>query len=102
MAKWKLTEHKVSSNQQELSVRILVKEMLEINITYSNEWIDRFHSRLKDIKRKNIFSAEHAYKATPRNESSLEIWKMKTNGDYNYKMFTVTLVDKTPYNPFNF
>jgi hypothetical protein len=56
----------------------------------SESWISTFKDRLKLIKRTNNFSAEYAYKATPRNLTSLEVWKMKVNGDFNYKMFTVT------------
>lgn len=88
--KWKIEQHKVFNNQQEIKVSILVKEMAETWANDSETWISAFKDKLKEIPRKNIFSAEFAYKATPRNHTSLEVWKMKANGDFNYKMFTVT------------
>lgn len=69
----------------------LVKEMQDYWARDSESWIDNFKSRLKEVKRTNCFSAENGYKATPRNNKSLEVWKLKANGDFNYKMFTVTL-----------
>jgi len=50
------------------------------------------------VTKKNAYPAEYGYKATPRNHTSLEVWKMKVNGDFNYKMFTVTREDKNGKN----
>lgn len=88
--KWNIQRHKVGSSQQELQVAIKVREMAEYNATDSESWCDTFKERLKEIKKTNCFSAENGYKATPRNPNSLEVWKLKANGDFNYKMFTVT------------
>lgn len=87
---WKLQEHKLGNGQQELQVRILVKEMLNWDCLDSESFIRRFKDELPNIKRTNSFSAENMFKATPRNWYSLEIWKLKADGEYNYKMFTLT------------
>ncbi len=89
MGKWTFKKHKVGTGQQELQVSILVQEMMETWASNSESWISTFKDKLKEIPRKNCFSAEYGYKATPRNQYSLEVWKMKANGDFNYLMFTV-------------
>lgn len=91
MANWKIQKHKVGYGQQELQVSIFVKEMQETWAHDAESWCNTFKDKLKEIKRTNCFSAEYSYTATPRNQTSLEVWKMKVNGDFNYKMFTVTL-----------
>ena len=91
--KWIIQKHKVGNNQQELKVSILVKEMDNNWAFDSQSFIESFKEKLKEIPRNNNFSAEFGYQATPRNLTSLEIWKMKVNGDFNYKMFTVTKGD---------
>lgn len=88
--KWKLQQHKVGSGQQELQVSILVKEMQETWAFDSETWCNAFKDNIKKIPKKNAFPAEYGFKATPRNHTSLEVWKMKVNGDFNYKMYTVT------------
>jgi hypothetical protein len=90
MANWKTQKHKVGNGQQEIQVKILVTEMQQSWATDSESWSIAFKDKLKEIKRTNSFSAEYGYTATPINETSLEVWKMKTNGDFNYIMFTVT------------
>lgn len=88
---WTIQRHKVGNTKQEIQVSILVGEMKEIWAHDSESWCITFQDRLKQIPRTNAYMAEFAYKATPRNHTSLEVWKMKANSDYNYKMFTVTL-----------
>jgi len=88
--KWKIEKHRVGTGQQELQVSIKVKEMSETWASDSESWCVQFKCRLMEITRKNIFSAEYGYKAISINLTSLEVWKMKVNGDFNYKMFTVT------------
>ncbi|UOX35290.1 hypothetical protein LXD69_07165 [Flavobacterium sediminilitoris] len=82
---WIIQQHKRGNRQQEIQVSILVKSLNNFYAYNAQSWIDHFHNRLKEIPRSNSFSAEYGYKATPRNENSLEVWKMKMNGDYNYK-----------------
>lgn len=89
--KWIIQRHKVGNTKQEIQVSILVGEMQELWASNSESWCDTFKDRLKQIPRTNAYVAEFAYKATPRNHTSLEVWKMKANSDFNYKMFTVTL-----------
>lgn len=89
--KWIIQKHKVGTGQQEIQVSILVNEMKETWASDSESWSSTFKDRLKQIPKKNAFPAEFFYKATPRNHTSLEVWKMKVNGDFNYKMFTATL-----------
>ena len=91
---WTIQRHKVGNTKQEIQVSILVGEMKEIWAHDSESWCITFQDRLKQIPRTNAYMAEFAYKATPRNHTSLEVWKMKANGDFNYKMFTVTREEK--------
>lgn len=87
---WKVEQHKRGNGQQEIKVSIIVKEMSSSYASNSEEWINMFENRLKEIPKTNSFPAEYGFKGTPRNLKSLEVWKMKVNGDFNYKMFTVT------------
>lgn len=89
--KWTIKRHKVGNTKQEVQVSILVGEMKEFWASDSESWCRTFKDRLKEIPRTNAFVAEFSYKATPRNQTSLEVWKMKANSDFNYLMFTVTL-----------
>lgn len=98
---WKIIKHKAGSGQQELQVCVKVRELEYSNITYAESLIDEFKQKLKEVKRTNNFSADLMYKATPRNQKSIEIWKMTADGDFNYKMFTLEYAGETP-NPFNF
>lgn len=89
--KWKIQQHKRGNGTAEIQVSILVKEMKDSYASNSDEWITNFKQRIKnEIPVTNTYRAEFGYKATQRNHTSLEVWKMKVNGDYNYKMFTVT------------
>lgn len=99
---WTIKEHKRKSNQQEIQMIIRLKEIAKISSSSTAEpFIVDFKRELQSIKRTNIFSAEYAYKMTPRNSTSVEVWKMKVNGDFDYKMFTLEYDGKS-YNPFNF
>lgn len=94
MYNWNIQRHKVGNGQQEIKVSILIKELAHTYAYNSESWCERFKDELKKIPRTNSFSAEYGFKATPRNEKSLEVWKMKANGEFNYKMYTVTLIGK--------
>lgn len=99
---WTIKKHKVNSNPMELQMVIKLKEIAEISESSTAEsFINEFEREMLTIKRTNIFSANYSYKMTPRNRTSVEVWKMKVNGDYNYKMFTLDYDGKI-YNPFNF
>lgn len=90
---WKLTENKPPKSQQEIKVKMLLKEMAEYSYaTYAESFINHFDILIKDVPRTNSFSADLMYKVTQRNHKSVEIWKMTTNGDFNYKMFTLDYV----------
>lgn len=91
---WKVTEHKTSSQQQELNVKNLVKEMAEYSYaTYAEQFINHFKDLIKDIPRKNNFSADLLYMVTQRNLKSVEVWKLNVQGDYKYKMFTLDYIE---------
>ncbi len=88
--KWIIQKHKVGNGKQEIQVSILVNELQETWASNSESWIDNFKDKITQIPRSNCFSAEYSFRARPLTQNSLEVWKMKVNGDYNYKMFTVT------------
>ena len=98
---WKITKHKAQNNQQELQLTTKVKDLEHAFASDSEGLIYDFKNRLKEIKRTNCFSAENAYKMIPLNNKSVEIWKLKVDGDFNYKMFTLDYAGENP-NPFNF
>ncbi|MEO6176968.1 MAG: hypothetical protein ABIP27_17575 [Flavobacterium circumlabens] len=85
---WKTEQHKVGNGQQELQVSIKVKEMIDTWATNSESWISHFKNKLSEISRTNSYSAEYGYKAIAKDHTTVEVWKMKVNGDFNYKMFT--------------
>lgn len=91
--RWKVEQHKRGNGTAEIQVAILVKDMKDSYASNAEEFITNFKQRIKDeIPVTNSYRAEFGYQATPRNLTSLEVWKMKVNGDFNYKMFTVTKI----------
>lgn len=89
---WNIEKHKVGNGKQDLQAAIIVREMESSFSSYSESWCNSFKDRLKEIPRSNIFSAEYAYKAFPIDTYTVEVWKMDTQGDKKYKMFTVTKI----------
>ena len=99
---WTIKKHKVNSNPMELQMVIKLKEIAKISTSKTaKSFINEFEKEMLTIKRTNIFSAEYAYKMIPLTSERVEVWKMKVNGDFNYKMFTLDYDGKI-YNPFNF
>ncbi len=87
---WKIEPHKRGNGTAEIQVSILVKEMKDSFASNSEEWISNFKNRVKnEIPVTNTYRAEFGYKAIAIDLKSLEVFKMKVNGDINYKMFTV-------------
>ena len=86
---WTIERHKVGNGQQELQVAIIVREMIDTWATDSGSWCGEFTKRISEIRRKNCYSAEYGYRAIPKDLHTVEVWKMKVNGDLNYRMFTV-------------
>lgn len=90
---WNLTVNREPKGQQEIKVKMLLKEMAEYSYaTYAEAFQNHFNQLIKDIPRSNNYSADLIYKVTQRNLKSVEVWKMKPNGDFNYKMFTLFFV----------
>lgn len=88
---WTIKQHKRGNNTSEIEVSMIVKDMYDHQSTTAEGWIHTFENRVKnEVKITNTFSAEFGYKAKQIDTTSIEIWKMKTNGDFNYLMFTVT------------
>lgn len=86
---WTLEKHRVGNGQQELQVAMCVRELLDIWATDSDSWCGYFKDRISEIPRTNSFSAAFGYRAITKGLHTAEVWKMKVNGDFNYKMFTV-------------
>ncbi|WP_413534052.1 hypothetical protein [Empedobacter brevis] len=99
---WKVKQHKVVSSSMDLNMSGKLKFLAETTVAKeAGQFEEEFKRELLTIKRTNIFSAEYSYKMTARNPTSVEVWKMKANGDFNYKIFTLDFDGKV-YNPFNF
>lgn len=90
MYSWNIKKHKIGNTSADSHVSLIVKDMDVVQANSANEWINIFKRRLSEIKKTNSFNPEFGYKGTPRNLYSLEIWKMKANGEFNFLMFTVT------------
>ena len=91
---WKITEHKIAKQQQELKVKALAKEMAEYSFaTYAEQFINHFKALIKEIPKTNGYSADLLYKVTQRNLKSVEIWKMDVEGNYKYKMITLDYIE---------
>lgn len=86
---WKLERHRVGNGQQELQVSIIVREMIDIWSTDSGSWCGEFIKRISEIPRSNSYAAQYGYRAIPKDLHTVEVWKMKVNGDLNYKMYTL-------------
>ena len=90
---WKVTVVKQPRSSIELKVSIVVNQTAKIDwIRCSTDWIERFDAELEVLKTGNAFKASHSFKATPRNESSLEVWKINGNGEFKHKMWQVDFV----------
>lgn len=88
--KWNIQKHKVGNGQQEIKVSLIIQEMEETWASDSESWSSSFKDKLKEIPKTNAYPAEYGYRTKAISHTSLEVWKMKTNSDFNYKMFTVT------------
>ena len=86
---WTIERHRVGNNQQELKVSIIVREMIDTWSTDSGGWCGEFTKRISEIPRTNNYAAQYGYRAIPKGLHIVEVWKMKVNGDLNYKMYTV-------------
>ena len=90
---WQLIENRNPVGQQEIKVKMLLKEMAEYTYaTYAEQFENHFKQLVKDIPRTNSFSAENAFKVKAKGMKSVEVWKMKLDGDYNYKMYTLNFI----------
>lgn len=90
---WKLTTHKCSVNKSNIEVKEILISMAENSwATYSEAFIEQFKERLAELPVANSFPAYLMHEATQRNLKSVEIWKLKANGDFNYKMFTLDYI----------
>ncbi|MFC4262450.1 hypothetical protein ACFOWM_06160 [Ferruginibacter yonginensis] len=87
---WKVTEHKLSRQAQELKVSMLVKQMAQNTYaTYADAFIEQFKSRINDIPRSNNYSANLLYECKWVNHYAVEVNKLDVEGNFKYKMFTV-------------
>lgn len=90
---WKIIEHREIKGQQDLRVKSLLREMCWYSYaSYADEFIGQFNKLLKEIPRSNSYSADLMYSATQRNLKSLEVWKMFSDGNYKYKMYTINYI----------
>lgn len=87
---WIIEQHKRGDKVQDIQVAILVKELNETWASDIVSWASVFKDRLSTVPKTNSYSAEFAYKTFPIGDEQLEVWKMKTNGEKNFKMFTIT------------
>lgn len=88
---WKLTQHKDPKHQQDTKLKIMLQEMAAYTYAYNAESFERaFKSLIEtEIKPTNSFKASLMYKVSPRNQKSVEVWKMTVKGDFKEKLYTL-------------
>lgn len=90
---WELTQHRQPKGQQEQKVKIRLMEMAEYTFaTYAAQLVDVIKSDLAEIPRTNNFSADLMFKAKEVDTKTVEVWKLKADGDDNYKIFTLKFI----------
>lgn len=92
---WKVTSHKEPKGQQDIQLKMLIKEMAEYTYaTYAQQFETAFKSLIEtEIKPTNSFKPSLMYKVTPRNQKSVEVWKMTVQGDFKEKLYTLEFVE---------
>jgi hypothetical protein len=92
---WTLKENRKLKGQQEVRVKLLLSEICDYSYaSNASEFENLFKLRIKEIPRTNNYSADLLYRVTPMNLTSVEVWKMTVQGDFNYKMFTISYSEK--------
>lgn len=90
---WKLAKHKSPTGDYELHLQALIVVMSNCSLTTNSESFENeFQRMLKHLASAN-FTDENNYKifkVTPRNDKSVEIWRMSIEGDYQDKLYTLT------------
>ena len=90
---WELTVFKELQNQQDIKVRMIVKEMAANSYaTFAEAFENHFKDRLQEVPRTNNFSAELLYKVKHLNTKSVEIWKLTVTGDLKCKVFRLDFI----------
>jgi hypothetical protein len=96
MKKFELKTLKISNRQAEINVCNVVKEALNHgnstsifsnieSLYHLKSYID---NQISQIKKTNSYDPVFSYK-TKLEDNVLEVWKIKSDGDYNYKMFEI-------------
>ena len=89
---WTLIEHKKPKTATDLRVKSLLREMQDSYAYDAESFKNHFKQLVKVLPKSNNFSADLMYEVTPRNQKSVEVWKMTTKGDFKEKMFTLNLL----------
>ena len=87
---WKIEQHKRGSSTMELQVSMIVKDMRDDWSYDADTFRSSFKSKLASVPKTNTYSAEFSFDTQKVAREIVEVWKMKTNGDKNFKMFTLT------------
>lgn len=86
---WTLIQHKESKTATDLRVKSLLKEMKDSYAYNAESFKNHFKQLIKDIPKSNNFSADLMYEVTPRNQKSVEVWKMDSKGEFKDKLYTL-------------
>jgi hypothetical protein len=88
---WKVTENKAANGQQDLRVKILLKEIAQYDHVHTASNFEAiFKKEVQEIPAKNNFSASLMYKIKALSDYEFEVWKMTTAGDFKSKMCVIT------------
>lgn len=92
---WIVKSHKEAKGQQDIQLKLLIKEMAEYTYaTYAEQFETAFKSLIEtEIKATNNFKPSLMYKVTPRNQKSIEVWKMTVKGDFKEKLYTLDYLE---------
>lgn len=98
---WKVTKNKTLNLRIDLEVAGKVKELEYNGAEDAKSLIMNFKKKLNEIPQTNTYSADCLFVMKEITETFVEVWKLKPNGDFKYKMFSL---EKSlgNYNPFVF
>jgi hypothetical protein len=88
--RWEVTQNKRGNGTAEINCAIIAKDMAWSRANNAKEFESEFTKRVaSEIPKTNSYDPTFSFKVKVIDQNALEIWKMKADGDENYKMFTI-------------
>lgn len=85
---WKIKIVKQPKTKVELEVKCVLNELAAYTFAINSQELETaFNSQIKSVKSSNNFTASLMYKMTPRNQKSVDVWKLNVHGDFKEKLY---------------